>query len=254
MSNLLGLFKRLNLDEKQNDGNHVLCSCLGYYCIDIQFGSKFVSKIKSSVEADLIVNKKVINNIKATGGGSTIEVVLMNGKTANNECRSHWGLILEQQGDWVLNGKARDCVLFHHNNKNGIEIGVGCIQCVRSRVKNIYGEDVPKPNINIFDYGESCAAVGRFLGDKSLKRTVKDCNHRKYTTDIENNERKSINDCRIVFDLLWFLMLDYQMAYQTVVDTMNTKEVKQKLNSVSLGVQFRLLMIYRTDIDILIFY
>eukprot|EP01084_Bolivina_argentea_P014211 26565_1 len=187
---------------------------------------KFRSEIVSAVEANIYIKNQSKQtekyNIKAVSGYySDIEICLMYGTTDDGKFRSHWGLICQQQGGWgmtkSINGdyypsREAKCILFHHMG-DGIEIGTGCIGCLRKRVLNAYGKNqVPKPNLVCFDFGRSSAAVRRFLGETSLGRNISYKYNSKYRYGEIYYEWKQTNCCRLVFDLLFYLKLEYQIA------------------------------------------
>lgn len=174
----------------------------------------FKCKVVSSCEANISACGKVFN-IKADGKYSEIEICLMYGKTSDGGFRSHWGLILKQQKFWYLNGTRRKCLLFHHmGSGQGVEIMVGCINCLRRRVLNVYGKPVKKPKLECFDLGRSSAAVVRFLDEKSLGRNISYEYNSKYTKSKAYYEWNTTNCCRLVMDLLFNLKLDRKYAYQ----------------------------------------
>lgn len=181
----------------------------------------FSSKIMSSKKVIITVNstKYLIN---ATGNGSNIEVALMYGKNKDKKERSHWGLILKQWGNWQLNGKSQKCLLLHHMG-NGIEICVGCVECCRKRVKNAYGSNVPNPKLRTYSMGTSRAAVKRFLGSTSLGRNVKYKYNNLYRKGEQYYEWRTTNCMRLVWDLMFHLKLDYDIAVKFTIQTVGNE-------------------------------
>jgi len=175
--------------------------------------------IKSTIELDLFINKSK-HNINATGSYSDLEVALMWGFTTTKSLRSHFGLILKQENSWVIDKQSRKCLLFHHMGTTiGVQIAVGCEACVRSRVRNVYGSEVPQPRITFHDYGRSSAAVGRFMGDTALGRNVKYQYNSKYARGEQFYDWQTTNCLRLVFDLLFYLVLNKQLAEEFTIRT-----------------------------------
>ena len=95
---------------------------------------------------------------------------------------------------------------------DGVEIAVGCITCLRNRVRRAYGSSVPHPKLTCFDFGRSSAAVGRFLSDTALGRNVGYEYNNKYRHGEVYYEWRTTNCCRLVFDLLFYIKLKYSIA------------------------------------------
>jgi len=188
----------------------------------------FDVEIVSTIEANLTTIDGKKNNILATGSYSDLEVLVMWGLTKNGKNRSHFGLILKQEKEWKINYKKRKCMLFHHMNDR-IEIKVGCVHCLRNCVRDAYGKtEVPYPKVKWYDYGRSTAAVGRFFGEESLKRNVGYKYSYNYSEDIKEDnafyEWKQTNCLRLVFDMLFFLKLDFELAKEFVVDSVGNEK------------------------------
>jgi len=194
----------------------------------------FKCVVKSSVEAEISVVvdkinrptwyseepilfvKRLSHNIKAFGSYSDTEVCVMYGETASGKSRSHWGLILQQEKYWAMDEGGQNehhdkCILFHHMG-DGVEIAVGCIVCLRNRVRNAYGSSVQSPKLTCFDFGRSSAAVGRFLSNTALGRNVGYEYNSKYRHGEMYYEWRTTNCCRLVFDLLFYIKLEYSIA------------------------------------------
>ena len=112
-----------------------------------------------------------------------------------------------------MNNHAGRCILFHHMG-NGVEIAVGCRGCVRKRVMRVYGNEIPNPKLECFDFGRSKAAVERFLSDRAFGRNVALRYNSKYRDGAAYYAWCSTNCCRLTIDLLFYLKLDYSIAWK----------------------------------------
>jgi len=179
--------------------------------------------IISSMETNIITSEKK-HNIRATGLYSDLEVVFMSGFNSFEKLRSHFGLILKQEKQWILNNASRKCLLFHHMGDR-IEMAVGCIDCLRKCVRDAYGsEEVKKPIIKCYNYGRSSAAVFRFLGEDSLGRNKKYGYNSAYAHSDKFYEWQTTNCLRLVFDMLVFLLLDYKLAISFIIDNVGNNK------------------------------
>jgi len=176
--------------------------------------SNFKVDVKSTVRAVLSANGHSYD-IKATGCYSDLTVCVMTGRTKEKKLRTHWGLILKQQKQWVMDGHAARCMLFHHMG-NGVEIAVGCMHCLQELVKNVYGAEVSHPKLMCTAFGRSRAAVGRFLGGHGMSQNVEYSYSSKYAKGSGYFHWRMTNCCRVAIDILFFLMLDYSVAVKIV--------------------------------------
>lgn len=198
--------------------------------------NQFKVETIEATETKLLINNKWYS-LRATGAYSIVEIGLMWGKNHANKDRSHWGLILTQERTWCMqDNNYRKCLLIHHMGDGaGIEIGIGCRNCVCIRIRDIYKEFVANPQIRFYNYGKSNASFYRFLSEKSLCRNI----NYSYSTAFAENDNNLYHDwgatncMRVVFDLLLFLKLDYKIAVNFTVNAIANEKWNQVFEEIA---------------------